>query len=551
MLEGCTPWPPALAEHYRQRGYWQGQTLGDLVDQWAASQGARPAIVHGAERISYVELKQRVDRLAHHLLDLGLRAPQRVVVQLPNVPEFIYLYYACAKIGVLPVMALPAHRHSEIRYLAEFADAVAYAIPAAGRGFDYQELARGVQQAVPGLRHILVAGENAAAGQLSLTEWLADPIEARESPARLAAQRPDPADVALFLLSGGTTGLPKLIPRTHDDYAYNSRASAAVCGFGPDTVYLVNLPIAHNFPLASPGIQGVFQHGGTVVLSGSQEPGEAFALIERERVTATALVPALAIRWLGAPERAQFDLSSLRVLQVGGARLNPEVARRVRPTLGCALQQVFGMAEGLLNYTRLDDPEAEIVQTQGRPTCPDDEIRIVDNEDRDVPAGEPGQLLTRGPYTIRGYYRAPEHNARAFTADGYYRTGDVVRLSPAGNLSVEGREKDMINRGGEKISAEEVENLILAHPRVVNAAVVAMPDAVLGERACAYVILRDQATLTLPELNAFLLDQRIAKFKLPERLEIVERFPLTSVGKIAKKDLRDDIARKLPGEGKT
>jgi 2,3-dihydroxybenzoate-AMP ligase len=208
------------------------------------------------------------------------------------------------------------------------------------------------------------------------------------------------------------------------------------------------------------------------------------------------------------------------------------------------------MAEGLINYTRLDDPEREIVETQGRPCSPDDEFRVVDDEDRDVPPGEPGHLLARGPYTIRGYWNAPEHNRRAFTADGYYRTGDVVRLDRSGNLIVEGREKDMINRGGEKISAEEIENLILGHPRVFNVAVVAMPHPILGERTCAYVIPKPGASLTLQELVSFLKQQRIATFKLPERLEVVESFPLTSVGKVSKKELREDIARKLNAGGR-
>lgn len=550
MLEGCAPWPPELAERYRQKGYWQGRTLGDLVHAWAAEYGERQAIVSAAERVTYRQLARRVDRLALHLDRLGLRAPQRIVVQLTNVPEFVYLYYACARIGVLPVMALPAHRLSEISYLAQFSEAVGYAIPATFKGFDYQQLAREVRQAAPTVRHVLVAGDDVEPGNLALGDLLSDAIEQREPLERLSALRPDPSDVALFLLSGGTTGLPKLIPRTHDDYAYNSRASASVCGFGPDTVYLVSLPISHNFPLSSPGIQGAFQHGGKVVLCATADPAEAFPLIERERVTATSLVPALAIRWMDAPERERFDLSSLRVLQVGGARLNPEPARRVRPVLGCRLQQVFGMAEGLLNFTRLDDSEQAIIETQGRPVSPDDEIRVVDDDDQDVPPGEPGNLLACGPYTIRGYYKAPEHNRRAFTADGYYRTGDVVRLHPSGNLSVEGREKDMINRGGEKVSAEEVENLILAHPSVFNVAVVAMPDPLLGERACAYVILKPGASLTFQELIAFLEHQQIAKFKLPERLEIVDSFPLTSVGKVSKKDLREDIAAKLKAEGK-
>jgi 2,3-dihydroxybenzoate-AMP ligase len=548
MLEGFTPWPAEPARRYRARGYWRDQPLGDIVDHGAERFGERQALVSGTHRISYRELKRRVDRLALHLLRLGLRPRDRVVVHLNNTPEFVYVHYACAKIGVLPVMALLPHRFAEIRYLAEFSEAVAYVGPTTLRGFDYQRLAREVRQAVPGLRHILAAGQGADPDVVALEHLLDDPLEEREPPARLAALRPDPSDVALFLLSGGTTGLPKLIPRTHNDYAYNSRASGAVCGIGPDTIYLAILPVSHNFPLASPGLQSVLQAGGRVVLCDSTEPAEAFRLIEQERVTHTALVPALAMRWLDAPERERFDLSSLRVLQVGGAKLNPEPARRVRPTLGCQLQQVFGMAEGLLNYTRLDDPEEEIVETQGRPCSPDDEIRIVDEEGRDVAPGEPGELLARGPYTIRGYYHVPEHNQRAFTPDGFYRSGDIVRLSPGGNLIVEGRAKDLINRGGEKISAEEIENLVLGHPSVFNAAAVAMPDPLLGERTCVYVILRPGAGLTFQELVAFLQAQQIAKFKLPERLEVVESFPLTNVGKVSKKDLREDIARKLEAE---
>jgi 2,3-dihydroxybenzoate-AMP ligase len=548
VLEGFTPWPPELASRYRERGYWRDEPLDEIVDRGAERFGDCEALTSGAERISYRELKRRVDRLALQLLHLGLRPGDRVVVHLNNTPTFIYLYYACAKIGVLPVMSLLPHRFAEISYLAGFSDAVAYVGPTTLRGFDYQQLGREVRKTVPSVRLVLVAGPAADPDVVALDDLLNDPIEEHESPERLDDVRPDPSDVALFLLSGGTTGLPKLIPRTHNDYEYNSRGSGIVCGIAADTVYLTVLPISHNFPLASPGLQSVLQAGGRVVLCDSSDPSEAFRLIEQERVTHTALVPALAMRWMDAAERERFDLSSLRVLQVGGAKLNPEPARRVRPTLGCQLQQVFGMAEGLLNYTRLDDPEDEIVESQGRPFSPDDEIRIVDEDGRDVQPGQAGELLARGPYTIRGYYNVPEHNARAFTPDGYYRSGDVVRLSPAGNLIVEGRAKDLINRGGEKISAEEIENLVLAHPSVFNAAAVAMPDPVLGERTCVYVILRPGAGLAFAELVAFLQAQQIAKFKLPERLEIVESFPLTSVGKVSKKDLREDIARRLEAE---
>jgi 2,3-dihydroxybenzoate-AMP ligase len=235
------------------------------------------------------------------------------------------------------------------------------------------------------------------------------------------------------------------------------------------------------------------------------------------------------------------DLSSLKVLQVGGAKLGSTVAARVGPVLGCRLQQVFGMAEGLVNYTRLDDPEELIVTTQGRPISPDDEVRVVDEDGLDVAPGETGQLLTRGPYTIRGYYKAEAHNARAFTPDGFYFTGDLVRMTPEGYLVVEGRAKDQINRGGDKVAAEEIENHLLAHPSVHNAAVVAIPDPFLGERTCAFIIPRDTPPPPA-QLTAFLRSRGLAAYKIPDRIEFIDSFPQTGVGKVSKKELRGKLS---------
>ncbi len=557
MLAGCVPWPEDAAARYRAAGYWQPRTIGELPLRAAREFGDREAVVFpptpglGAAglRLTYRELAVRVERVAVGLTDLGLEPGERVLLQLPNVPEFLLLYFALARLGVLPIMALPPHRQTEIVYLAQFGQAVAYFVPASFRGFDYPALARELWPSLPDLRYTVVVGGEAPEepGFVPFDYLLAD-VDAAEAASILAAYHPDPYDVALFLLSGGTTGLPKLIPRTHTDYLYNSAASAAVAGFDADTVYLVAVPVSHNFPLACPGVQGTLMRGGKVVLAPSADPEALFALIERERVTHTGMVPAMTIAWLNHPARARYDLSSLRVLQVGGSRLNPEVARRVPGELGCAVQQVYGMAEGLLNFTRLDDPPAVVEETQGRPLSPADEVRVVDDDDRDLPVGAVGELLTRGPYTIRGYYNAPEHNAVAFTADGYYRTGDLVRQDAQGNFIVEGRKKDMINRGGEKISAEEVENLILAHPAVHITAVVAMPDPLLGERACACVVLRPGTALTLAELVRFLEERGIARFKLPERLEVLDALPMTSVGKVSKAALRERVAAAVTAE---
>ena len=235
------------------------------------------------------------------------------------------------------------------------------------------------------------------------------------------------------------------------------------------------------------------------------------------------------------------------MVQNGGARLAPELRQRLIDELGCTPQEIYGTAEGLINMTRLDDPLDLILHSPGRPVCEDDEIAVVDDDGREVPDGEAGELNTRGPYTIRGYYRAPEKNTEAFTADGFYRMGDIVRKWGR-NIQAEGRRKDLINRGGEKISCEEVENFIHRHPAVKSACLVAMPDPIFGEKACAFVILREGENLTFEELIAFLRSLQIASYKLPERLEVVAQFPLSPVGKILKRELRDTIAARLDAE---
>jgi len=393
---------------------------------------------------------------------------------------------------------------------------------------------------------VLVAGDDVTDGSVDLREVCSPPPDPGAARARLDTHQPDPRDVAVFLLSGGTTGLPKLIPRTHDDYAYNARASARVGGVDAGARYLVSLPAGHNFPLACPGILGTLLAGGQVVMLPSPEPRRAFGVMEAEGVTHTAVVPAVAGRWIEhALAHGAGSLASLRVLQVGGARIADEIARQVEPVLGARLQQVFGMAEGLLNYTRLGDPVSVVCSYQGRPLSPADEVRLVDEEDRDVPPGSPGLLLTRGPYTIRGYYKAAEQNARSFTPDGWYRSGDICQFAPGGNLIVEGRDKDMINRGGEKISAEEVENLVYRLPGVSQVAAVAMPDPVLGERVCLYVVCRPgfpPAELSLDTIRRSMEEAGVARFKLPEHLVVTGALPVTKVGKIDKKALRADIA---------
>lgn len=533
-------WPQEFADRYRAAGWWRGETFGQMLRDRAAEHPDRIAIVDPASdrRWTYAELDLRADRLAAGLLARGIAKGDKVVVQLPNIAEFFETIFALFRIGALPVFALPAHRETEIRYFCEFTGAAAYVIPAEHGGFDYRDLATKVLAEVPPLRHVFVADGDPGAFE-ALSALPTEPTEIPDPPA--------PSDLAFLQLSGGSTGVPKLIPRTHDDYIYSLWGSNELCAVDESSVYLVALPAAHNFPLSSPGSLGALYAGARVVLCPQPSPDVAFPLIESEGVTITGLVPPLALVWTEAAPSTAYDLSTLDVLLVGGAKFSEEAARRVKPALDCTLQQVFGMAEGLVNYTRLDDDTETIVTTQGRPISPDDEIRVVDDEDNDLPVGETGHLLTRGPYTIRGYWNAPEHNARSFTADGFYRTGDIVRLTATGHLVVEGRAKDQINRGGEKIAAEEVENHLLAHPAVHDANVVAEPDPYLGERTCAYVILRAGADPVKPiAIKKFVRERGLAAYKVPDRVEFVTAFPQTGVGKISKKDLRAASAAPSP-----
>lgn len=552
-----TPWPPGLARAYRAAGYWRGEPFSAWMRALAGQFGPRTALVGHAlgpggqpgawVTRTYADLDAAASGYAAALAARGLRGGDRVILHLPNSPDVFEVLLGLLRLGARPILALAAHRAAELTAFATQAHARALIT---GGHPDAQRAAWAVQAAHPDTL-VLTVGDPDVPDPLTPADaaaWTEAPARPGMDSQGVASQ--GAGDVALYQLSGGSTGTPKLIPRTHDDYLYSIRASAELCGLTPDTVFLAALPATHNFTLTSPGAFGTLHAGGTVVTAPGPAPDVCAALIERCGVTHVALVPSALLLWLRAPQFTPARAgSTLRVVQVGGAPLAPDVARQVPERLGAALQQVFGMAEGLVNYVRPGSSDDVTYGTQGRPISPHDEILIVDDEDRPVPDGTPGHLLTRGPYTIRGYFRAPEHNARAFTPDGYYRTGDIVTRRPDGDLIVQGRHKDQINRGGEKIAAEEIEHALLGHPRVFQAALIGLPDPWLGERTCAVVQPRvdpdqpasqplpDARALTL-DLRRHLLEQGFAAFKLPDRVEVLPTLPRTPFGKVDKPALR-------------
>ena len=487
--------------------------LGALLPEAAARWPDRVAVAQGDRTLTYRELDEQAQSFARGLVAFGLEPGEKALLQIPNSPEFLIALFGALGAGVVPVMCLPGHRDAELTHFTQICGAVAH--------LTTQQIAKLVSPPVRALTAevVLAAGKAYSESVCALT--------------------PDPESPALLLVSGGTTGLPKLIPRTHRDYWYNLTSAARVCELSESDVYLAALPVAHNFPLACPGVLGILSLGGTAVFAADPSPESAFAAIEQHRVTVTGLTPPLAQLWATAAEWEPSDVSSLRLLQVGGARIDGDRAREVQRSLGTKLQQVFGMAEGLLCFTRPDDPEELVLETQGRPMSEQDEVRLVDEDGAEVPDGEVGELETRGPYTITGYYNAPEANARSFAPDGFYRSGDLARRLPSGHLVVVGRAKDVINRGGETISAEEVEQHLHAHPEIDSAAAVPCPDEFLGEKICAAVVLRsctcDSCPLDLPQLRKFLTGRGLSAEKQPDVLLRLPALPMTAAGKVDKR----------------
>ncbi|HML33607.1 MULTISPECIES: (2,3-dihydroxybenzoyl)adenylate synthase [Sporomusa] len=519
-------WFAQAEKRFEDLGVWEKVTYGERLREWAVTYKDRIALIEDNVRLTYQELDQKADELAFGFYHMGIKKGDNVAVQLPNTISFFITCFALFRIGAVPVLILPAQRESDVSGILEVAKPVAYIIPTTYLGFNYEELAARLVQKHSCIKQVITDGASEA--YINLNDLNGCFVE-------LAG--PAYRDIAVLILSGGTTGVPKLIPRTHTDYIYNAKASAKRSGMSEKTVYLAVLPVAHNFALCSPGVFGTFSVGGKVVLSKTTSCDEVFPLIEQEKVTITSLVPALLKVWEEVLEWDDVsDLSSLQVLQVGGTSCNVDVLKNVSAKIGCKIQQVLGIAEGLLCYTGLDDPEEIIYSCQGKSVAEAEDIKIVDENGNEVPQGEFGELIFRGPLTIRGYYRLPEQNTIAFNSEGYYCSGDRVRITAEGNLHIDGRIKEQINRAGEKIMPAEIEYYLCKHPEVKDAALVPLPDETLGHRSCAYLIT-DNKTISLQEIHAFLKERGLARYKMPDQLEFTDSWPLSSVGKLDKNKL--------------
>jgi 2,3-dihydroxybenzoate-AMP ligase len=525
-------WPDDLAARYREKGFWLDEPMTDILARHQHNDAI--AVIDGDRHLSYREMDVLSSNLAAALQRRGLQNGDTALVQLGNVADFYITVFALFKLGVASVFALFSHQRTE---LSAYAAQIEPKLLIADRNhalFADDTFISALCATQPSLQQVILRNDNQPENTLEALmaeaagDFLVTPTAADE--------------VAFFQLSGGSTGTPKLIPRTHNDYYYSIRASDEICEVTADTRYLIALPAPHNFAMSSPGSLGVFYAGGQVILAADPSATLCFPLIEKHQVTDTGLVPPAVSLWLQAIQEwgSNKQLASLQRIQVGGAKLGETLAARIQTEIGCQLQQVFGMAEGLVNYTRFGDDEKTILTTQGRPISEDDEVWVADEHGNALPTGAIGRLMTRGPYTFRGYYKSPEHNAASFDANGFYCSGDLIEINAQGYITVQGREKDQINRGGEKIAAEEIENLLQRHPDVIHAALVSMNDELMGEKSCAFIVASQP--IKAVALRRHLRELGVAEFKLPDRITCVDALPLTPVGKVDKKRLRQQLA---------
>jgi non-ribosomal peptide synthetase component E (peptide arylation enzyme) len=540
-------YPEALARKYRDAGLWGTSTIPEELHEVARGHPDRPAVIALDGRLTFAELDERTDRLAAGLAGLGLAVGDPVLFQVTNRLDSVVAWYGVLKAGLVPVATLAAHRGHEISQISRRVGAVAHLVEAGTRGFDLVGFAVDQGRDHPTLRHVLTIGAVADDRGVPI-ETLGDSVPASTARATVEAVQSgvDPDDVVVFQLSGGTTGVPKVIPRLHAEYWYNARAYAESWGWGADTRVAHLIPVIHNAGIIC-AVHAPHSVGACLLL-GTADLDASLPLLAAEGATHVLLGHG----HFNAVAHPGFDAAARALTQVvlSGSKVPPalfdDLERR-----GLWSGQLFGMGEGLFLTTRPTAPRRARATTVGSPLSELDEVRVLaPGEEVEVPDGEVGELCCRGPYTLRGYFDAAEHNARAFTTDGRYRTGDLASVQVIDGeryVSIEGRIKDLINRGGEKVNAEEVELLLLRHPRVRSAAVVAMPDPRLGERACAFLVV-DGGSLDLPEVQRHFAALDVAKFKWPERVENVAEIPRTLVGKVDKKRLHADIAHRVGAE---
>jgi len=525
---------PALTERYTRSGHWGGETFYAILARRAEAHPDRVAVVDRRGPVTYAALRERVDRVAAGLHQLGVGPGDVVTIQLPNWAEFAYVFFACERVGAVANQIGPDYRSREVEYILRFSESRAYVCPASFKDFDYVAMLKELRPRLPALESVVVLGGAGATGTVPLEDLIAG---ARRS-SSFTPHPMDANDVMRVAFTSGTTGSPKGVMHTFNTTLPACRILNEAMAVSERDVLLAYLPIGLNWGYLT--LLQAIMVGARAVLLDRFSARAALTLIERERVTFIPSAPASIIAMLNDPELGRFDLRSLRVVITGGASCPIDTLRAFRARMPGHLIELYGMLEtGFHTFTRLtDDPEA-VTGTIGRAAAGMG-LRLIDEHGHDVPLGAEGEIAADGPSVHLGYYRNETANAELFTPDGWFRTGDLGQLDAAGNVKIVGRLKEMINRGGKKFFPREIEEILYTHPKVLHAAIVGVPDPRLGERNCLCVIPRPGASLSLDEMVNF-LEGDVATYKLPEEIEIFDEFPFTPTGKIQRHALTRQV----------
>lgn len=520
-------------EHLIERGILEHQTLGDAFYEVCKRQGERIAVVDDIQSLSFAQLWRECNRIAALFHEEGLRKGDNVLLQIPNSVEYVKVLFGLFLLGARPVLMLPDHSDVELVAVGELVRPKAIITVEEELGIRYGERAKRVAEKVSGIEKIFLDRDAEYAVSINRP--------CRRIMLPFDAHQPKPYDIALFLLSGGTTGTPKVIPRIHAAYLLNAKLSSKRCEVTEKSVYLAALSTSHDYPLSCPGLIGTLLAGGKCVLSKTASPEEGMEWIRREDVTFTQLVPVVAAAWVDAMQgEDQKEIPKLRHMEIGAAKLEWDLAVKLQEMFQCKVIQGYGLGEGITCFTKMDDPDEVAFQTQGTPVSSEDQIRIVDENGKEVARGEAGEVWEKGPYTFYGYYRAPERNRNLFSEDGFLKTGDKGMITTEGNLVILGRVREQINRAGENVIPEEIESFIRRWKYCKEVAVIGVDDAELGEAICA-VIVKEEKEGNLEDLRAFLSTLKIARYKYPDRLVYMEKLPYVNVGKVDKKELKKMI----------
>lgn len=523
-------------ENYEQQGILKKITLYEKLQKIVNKNADKKAVIDKSDSLTYQQLIEKIDKYAEFFTGLGLQRGDRVILQMPNKNLFVIILFALVKVGIKPALMLPAQRSKDVLAIANLIEASAYISVSDYMGFDYADVIAPIEKEIPSLKHILIEGLQGIATRTHKWQELTC-INVQKKPLEWAHYR----DTALYLLSGGTTGIPKVIPKMQEAYVYNALAVAERFAFDGQEVYMAVLPVAHDLALANPGILGTLLTGGTAVLCESASFDEAFSMIEKYKVTITTVVPAIMRIWAEVLAWYQGDFTSMKQLFVGAAKVDKTDLKILEEKLGVIIQQGYGLGEGITCTTKMDDIEEVSYGTQGTPVSKADKIKIVDHNGKVLGFNEAGELLEKGPYTFKGYFKNEKLNHECFTEDGYFKTGDKAMIREDGNIVILGRVIDQINRAGENIIPSEIEEILKRNPMILEACVFGMKDDQLGEMSVACIVTKEK--LTRKDICKFMQEQGIAPFKYPDRVILTDKLIYKNIGKVDKKAMKEMVEK--------